>query len=64
MTLTEPTQVIDARSAARDALMNAMLLPSTHPLWDVYVAALHTYAQMTDKTDKQAHTELCGGLNA
>lgn len=63
--MKEITQVIDARSNARDALMNAMTLPSTHPLWDVYVEQLKVYAVMTDQTDKQAHSELCkAGHNA
>jgi len=64
MTLEQTPQVTDARNVARDALMNAMTLPSTHPLWDVYVEAITAYAELTDQTDKQAHTELCGGLNA
>jgi hypothetical protein len=64
MTLEQTPQVLEARTAARDALMNAMTLPSTHPIWDVYVAAITAYAEITDQTPQQAHTELCGGLNA
>jgi hypothetical protein len=64
MKFEQSQQVTDARNIARDALLNAMTLPSTHPLWDVYLPAITAYAELTDQTPQQAHKELCGGLNA
>lgn len=61
--MQEIQQVKDARNEARNVLLDAMALPSSHPLWDTYVAKLKVYAALADLTDKQAHTELCGGLN-